>query len=72
MITKIKERPAEFSNPMTKEKFTAVIIGENEIEGKLFYVLESNGRVWQVAKDAWHVKSEHKKSHAYYKGVSNV
>jgi len=69
MITKLKERPAEFSNPITKEKFSAVIIGENEIEGKLFYVLESNGRVWQIAKDAWQVKSDKKST---FKGGANV
>jgi hypothetical protein len=71
MITKFKERPAEFSNPMTKEKFSATIIGENEIEGKLFYVLELNGRVWQIAKDAWQVKSN-TKNKTIYKGGSNV
>lgn len=48
-----KKNPIELYNQITGERVSAIIVGENNIDDKIYWILESNGRFWQAAKDSW-------------------
>lgn len=45
--------PIDLYNQVTGEKVSAIVMGENHIDDKAYWILETNGRFWQAAKDSW-------------------
>jgi hypothetical protein len=49
-----------YENIINKDRITGVYVGEHDIEGQTFIVLDKNGLPLQLLKDAWKKIGENK------------